>query len=798
MVKIRTIACLALVTCFATEASGQDAAAGTAAGQPPLQPGPTAGTDPIQEEPTRGVALSEQQPLDATYRSRHALVIGVDDYTDSSFLDLSYAAADARAIAKILVERFKFPQENVQLILDKDATKVAIERALEDWACDPDRVDEQDLLVIFFAGHGITRTIGNRGNRGYLVPVDGRAPDGQPIWSSLVGMNFLEDVSEALPVKHALFLLDCCFGGLAVKRSAPPVAAGLSSRARQILTAGTGEQAVLDGGGSGNSVFTGAVLDGLRGDADLDADGVITFGELFNHVGRDVELKTEERQTPLQATFKDHEGGNVALFPPGLVPGAQTVIQRLAELERSDEEQLAELKRLSDFIRIGDLENEADVLWPRIPDLVPAYRRWLVDARDVLSRSTLHEESLRLVRREAYLNQVIAGILEEGEGTEPIWEKVETDLRWRFDTFQRLVAGIERVERLMVDIQKRRATAENLERDSIHVHRAAWDATIAAIATSERYGRLELTPQLGLVPLGADPASGLHEFVDISTGEIPVRGDDGALRYTVDCGLVFVLIPAGEFVMGAAKQKSRSKRRPSNHDPHARFAESPCRKIRLDAFFLSKYEMTQRQWMCCNRKNPSTYGPGEYEASSNRAGKTHSLLLPVETVNHAESMRTVARLGLLLPTEAQWEYAARGGTDTIWWTGNEVESLQGAENLRDVFFFQQQPVGEWDAVLDDGHAGLAEVGSFRANPFGLHDVHGNVGEWCRDWYSEYRRPAREGDGLRITDNRGVAVVRGGSFFETATGSRSALRTDVPAELTARALGLRPSRAIDRP
>ena len=77
-----------------------------------------------------------------------------------------------------------------------------------------------------------------------------------------------------VPAKHVLGVLDCCFGGLAVKRSAPPVAAGLSSRARQVITAGNAAQEVLDGGGGGRSVFTGALLDGVKGRADVDAEAL--------------------------------------------------------------------------------------------------------------------------------------------------------------------------------------------------------------------------------------------------------------------------------------------------------------------------------------------------------------------------------------------------------------------------------------------------------------------------------------------------------------------------------------------
>ena len=379
--------------------------------------------------PRRGVPLDgahNKELSGATYDRRHALVIGIDSYGDPTFPDLGCAVADAEAVAKILIEKYGFAKDDVRLLLNEDATKRALESALEEWACDPDRVSKEDQLVVFFAGHGITRT-SSRGNHGYLVPVDGASDGrGEPAWSSLLGMRYLETISELIPAKHVLFVLDSCFSGLAVTRSAPPVAAGLSNRARQIITAGNADQTVLDTGGIGHSVFTGALLDALNGNADMDNDQVITFGELFNYVGREVERKTEGRQTPLQAAFRDHEGGNVALFPPGVKPGQQmTAAARLKALEGTLEERLAELERLSDYVFIRDFVKEADALWPARPEMIPRYRGWLMRARELLDRKPRHEATVRQVRQEAYLGQVVAGQVGEGEGTEPVWSEVD-------------------------------------------------------------------------------------------------------------------------------------------------------------------------------------------------------------------------------------------------------------------------------------------------------------------------------------------------------------------------------------
>jgi len=191
----------------------------------------------------RGVSLDEvAESSSSAYGRRHALVIGIDEYEDAAYPDLGYAVADARAVAKILIESYGFESEDVRLIVNEDATQDTLESALEVWACDDDRVGEEDLFVLFFAGHGVTRP-GRRESRGYIVPVDGRSDSsGESDWSSLIGMNDVEDISELVPAKHALFVLDCCFGGLAVTRAAPPVAAGLSNRARQVITAGNAQQ----------------------------------------------------------------------------------------------------------------------------------------------------------------------------------------------------------------------------------------------------------------------------------------------------------------------------------------------------------------------------------------------------------------------------------------------------------------------------------------------------------------------------------------------------------------------------
>ena len=135
------------------------------------------GASTSDTNPERGTSAAVALAEDASsskYDRRHALVIGIDEYQDSGFQDLKYAVADARGVAEVLVRRFGFEADRVRLLLNEDATQDGMLEALEDWAGDTTQVGKNDLFVLFFAGHGVTRDLGDQGKVGYLVPSDGR------------------------------------------------------------------------------------------------------------------------------------------------------------------------------------------------------------------------------------------------------------------------------------------------------------------------------------------------------------------------------------------------------------------------------------------------------------------------------------------------------------------------------------------------------------------------------------------------------------------------------------------------
>ena len=261
--------------------------------------------------------------LKTRYSASRALVIGINDYDKAS--PLSYAVNDAREVHDVLVAELGFSEENVTLLVDSDATRERIRTSYLAFASPSIDLDER--IVVFFAGHGHTRT-GIRGEVGYLVPVDGDIDD----LSTLIRWNDLTADSELIRAKHMLFIMDACYGGLALTRNLAPGSARflkdmLLRYSRQVLTAGKADEVVSDSGGPipDHSVFTGHLIEGLRGKAATEG-GVITANGLMSYVYGKVANDKNSHQTPHYGYF-DGDGDFILLAPQ---------LKELEETEKKD------------------------------------------------------------------------------------------------------------------------------------------------------------------------------------------------------------------------------------------------------------------------------------------------------------------------------------------------------------------------------------------------------------------------------------------------------------------------------
>jgi len=480
-----------------------------------------------------------------------------------------------------------------------------------------------------------------------------------------------------------------------------------------------------------------------------------------------------------------------ALGLSALVAGMLVALDQWRRARSSEavaQRNLGDFRRLVDDKRLQDLEQVArHDLWPAWPATVAAMDRWILRAQ-------------RLVDRGPELRQRAEQIEQE------LGSRVDAPRREELDyqrlVIQRLVAGIDELAAdaptttNLAGVRARREQSLRTGRRSETDCREAWASATAAIADTAQspiYGGLALRSQMGLVPLGQNPETRLWEFWHEASGARPRPDPRSAGRWIMgpDTGMVFVLIPAGRFVIGAVPDPEGAGEAPI--DPRAARMEQFVRPVELSAFFLSRFEMTQGQWLRTSGENPSYI-----QAANEARGHVPDLSHPVEQVNWLQATEALRRMGLVLPTEAQWEYACRAGTKTAFANGVDPVVLCGtAANLADEASraFLTANI-TFDPGTDDGYALTAPVGRFAPNRWGLHDVHGNVGEWCRDWLVSYLEPAREGDGLRpFVPGTTSRCWRGGDFADPSLLARSAARNGYPEDLRTARVGLRPARAI---
>ena len=198
-----------------------------------------------------------------------------------------------------------------------------------------------------------------------------------------------------------------------------------------------------------------------------------------------------------------------------------------------------------------------------------------------------------------------------------------------------------------------------------------------------------------------------------------------------------IYVEGGEFMMG------------DNESDDDR--EKPAHKVKVKDFYMGKYQVTQEQWEAVMKKNPAFF----------KGNKR-----PVETVSWLDAkdfikkLNEITRKNFRLPSEAEWEYAARGGKFSQGYT------YAGSDKLKQVGWYGENSNEE-----------TREVGLLRPNELGIYDMSGNVWEWCADdWHEDYKNAPDDGTAWVDVPDRGAnRVLRGGSYWINPVYCRSALR-----------------------
>jgi formylglycine-generating enzyme required for sulfatase activity len=226
-------------------------------------------------------------------------------------------------------------------------------------------------------------------------------------------------------------------------------------------------------------------------------------------------------------------------------------------------------------------------------------------------------------------------------------------------------------------------------------------------------------------------------------------------------------IPSGSFLMGS----------PPNEAKRAT-DEGPQHKVTLQGFFISQTPITQAQWRKVAEWTPikaERWGREINPSPCRFGGRLDSDQRPVENVTWHDAMEFCHRLSqrkgrhYTLPSEAQWEYACRAGTTTPFAFGTTLTSELA--NYNATYSYGDGPKGEWRKQT-------TPVGMFPANAWGLHDMHGNVWEWCLDhWHGSYEGAPSDGSAW-LRPGSAIAwcrVLRGGSWLYGPKDCRSAYR-----------------------
>ena len=263
--------------------------------------------------------------------------------------------------------------------------------------------------------------------------------------------------------------------------------------------------------------------------------------------------------------------------------------------------------------------------------------------------------------------------------------------------------------------------------------------------------------QMGMSSNPAD-VSTTASTVSVSPVQVPAVPSntisDDVITIPVKDGICIemVKVEGGTFMMGAT---SEMKNPNSN--------EKPVHQVTLtNDYYMGKYEVTQALWQAVMGSNPS-----EYKGEN----------LPVETVSWNDCQKFISKLNSLtgrmfrLPTEAEWEYAARGGKESRGY------QYSGSSNISDVAWYDENSGSK-----------THPVGTKQANELGIYDMTGNVWEWCSDWYSSYSSSSQTNP--TGSDSGSARVSRGGGWFNDASYCRLSVRFYYTPDFRLDILGLR--------
>ncbi len=713
--------------------------------------------------------MSNEQARDLVHiaqrRNNHVLAIGIDEYAD--FPALENCQLDIAAFIEVLLEQYQFDTSHVTTLFNADATRNNILNSFERLS---EQLTDKDNLLIYFAGHGFYQ---RRNSMGFLVPTDAK----KEMVPSLIYNSTIKDYISRIGAHHIFLMVDSCFSGDFILRSDHEKVEGIEQFAERVdahpsrygLAAGRIEK-VSDGVIGNHSPFSKSVISFLKNNPAKQ----FPVSELIQHVSKQVTYNAD--QTPIggilvktdnqggQFVFKKKdrkasqpkkeeidplqqdiaawrmarrkntlEGYRAYLDAFGQGDFVVEAVALIEQLERQTRQQ-RELEMWRQAKQADSLEVYQDYLnaFPKGEFYFPAQRaikrieriqakKVEEELRQEKLRSCLHEAE-QLFEEKEYKEAIDcweeALILVDGEKTHEIRDRITQTKReiYRTNKVNDLLAEADQLKKeneldKVITCLKKALTLANQE-EMVFINRFITE-TEKAIKDKASRNR------------GATKANKTRPLKD----ESPLK-ELGIEMVKVEGGLL-----TREYKTEVIEKKLWGLLKDSRSV--TRYFD-----VKLSDFEIGKYPITQAQWKAVMGTNPSKFKGCDQ--------------CPVDSISWNDVQEFIQKLNertdgrFSLPTEGQWEYAARGGMLS------KAYKYAGSNKLEEVGWY-----------AENSNRSTHPVGQKQPNELGIYDMSGNVWEWCEDWYSGTYYQECDKQGI-VEDPKGPKngkskVVRGGSW-----------------------------------
>lgn len=640
--------------------------------------------------------------VESSYAPRVALLVGNADYENQP---LGTPLNDVRTLGDLLL------RAGFDIIQVENATRSELERALNEMQ---HRLGDSGVGLFYFAGHGFQSE-----NVSYILPIDAETNSQETATRSAISVNhIIRQMSSRRTGKINLVILDTCLNNPFTNQTTDGKTPDIEATLAQMLP---DQSLIAFSTGNGMKAFDGDGKHGVyaRELIRILPETELTTSEIFTHVQTAVIKQTSAKQTPwilssLRSQFRPtHLSGTTNPSP-------------LLKTAPIPEHKLRNMKTRGILPKDGDAQFELE-FWQSIKDSTHAadYEAYL----------------------QAYPNGKFAPLAKSRAARYK--EKPRPTVNTPSISIKGMDVGYEVVRNANIrETPSAKSSWLGELRKGTNVHvigrvtNKNWYQVEASGVTGFVYGELLSKPKQEMVQqLQSHTPSKLKE-PSIAVPQSKITHD---LETIQDCALCpeLVVVPAGTFTMG---------------DDHGHRSEKPAHKVSIkQAFAIGKTEVTVQQWNECHKAGGCEYKPNDHDTPDKTA---------VSDISWSDAQKFLRWLSITtgqkyrLPTEAEWEYAARAGSQTRFWWGSNVG--QGHADCKNCG-------GKWNARTP------AAIDSYPANPFGLYGVSGGVWEWVSDcWHKSHKGAPNDGSSRNRSDCR-ENVIRGGAWRNDATYVSSASR-----------------------